>query len=101
VKLGGKSTNAVEVWNFSDETESDAENKSLYESTVNIYGNGHTSLYADMVEAVKNNRTPYINAHAGKAAVELVLAIYKSQKDGKPVKLPLESFASIDMMGEF
>ena len=31
----------------------------------------------------------------------LVLAIYKSQKEGRPVKLPLEDFASIDMKGEF
>ena len=33
--------------------------------------------------------------------VELVLAIYKSQKTGDVVKLPLEDFSSMDMMGEF
>ena len=34
---------------------------------------------------------------AGRNALEVVLSIYKSQKKGKPVKLPLEDFASVDM----
>ena len=38
---------------------------------------------------------------AGRNALELVLAIYKSQKEGVPVKLPLKEFASTDMTGEF
>jgi predicted dehydrogenase len=101
VKIGGKSTNIIDIWNFADEGESDIESKNLQESTVNVYGNGHTSVYADMIDAIKNNRVPYINAYDGKAAVELVLAIYKSQKEGKPVKLPLENFSTLDMIGEF
>ena len=101
VKLGGKSTNAIDIWKFANEDESDAKNKGMEESTINVYGNGHTSLYADMVDAIQNDRKPYIDAHAGKAAVELVLAIYKSQKKGKAVKFPLENFSTIDMIGEF
>ncbi len=101
VKIGGKSTNNIDVWNFADETEEDQVNKGLEEATSNVYGNGHTSLYADVIDAIQNNRTPYVDAYAGKNALELVLAIYKSQKEGKPVKLPLEDFASIDMTGEF
>lgn len=101
VKLGGKSTNNIDVWNFADETEQDEANKGLEEQTSNVYGNGHTSLYADMIDAIKNGRSPYVDAQAGKNALELVLAIYKSQKEGRPVKLPLEDFASIDMEGEF
>ena len=101
VKLGGKSTNNIDVWNFADETDEDQANKGLEEATSNVYGNGHTSLYADVIDAIKNDRKPYVDAQAGKNALELVLAIYKSQKEGKAVKLPLESFASIDMTGEF
>ena len=101
VKLGGMSANTVDIWNFADEDESDSKNKNSHESTLNVYGNGHTSVYADMIYAVKNNKKPYINAYDGKSAVELVLAIYKSQKEGKPVKLPLENFSALDMIGEF
>ena len=101
VKLGGKSTNNIDVWNFADETEDDQANKGLEEATSNVYGNGHTSLYADVMDAIVNDRAPYVDAYAGRNALELVLAIYKSQKEGKAVKLPLENFASTDMTGEF
>lgn len=101
VKLGGKSTNNIDVWNFADETDEDQVNKGLEEATSNVYGNGHTSLYADVMDAIVNDRAPYVDAYAGKNALELVLAIYKSQKEGKAVKLPLENFASTDMTGEF
>lgn len=101
VKLGGKSTNNIDVWDFADETDADLKNKGLEEATSNVYGNGHTSLYADVMEAIRTDRVPYVDAVAGRNALELVLAIYKSQKTGIPVKLPLRDFASIDMEGEF
>lgn len=101
VKIGGTSTNNIDVWNFADETEEDNKNKGLEEATSNVYGNGHTSLFADVIEAIENGRKPYVDAEAGRNALEMILAIYKSQKTGQPVKLPLETFASIDMEGEF
>ena len=101
VKLGGKSTNNIDVWEFADKTDGDTRNKGLEEATSNVYGNGHTSLFADMVDAIQNDREPYVDAQAGRNALELVLAIYKSQKTGMPVKLPLDGFASTDMEGEF
>lgn len=101
VKIGGKSTNNIDVWDFADETEKDSANKHLEEATSNVYGNGHTSLYADMIDAIQKDRKPYVDAVAGRNALEMVLAIYKSQKDGMPVKLPLKNFKSTDMTGEF
>ena len=101
VKLGGTSTNNIDVWNFADETSADEDRKGLQEATSNVYGNGHASLYADMMEAIRQDRKPYVDAEAGRNALELVLAVYKSQKEGRPVKLPLKGFQSTDMMGEF
>ena len=101
VKIGGTSTNNIDVWDFADETEADAANKNLKEATSNVYGNGHTSLFADMVQAIEEDRAPYIDAVAGRNALEIILAIYKSQKTGLPVKLPLTDFASTDMAGTF
>ena len=101
VKIGGKSTNNIDVWDFADETEDDKKNKGLEEQTSNVYGNGHTSLFADVIDAIKNDRKPYVDAVAGRNALEVVLSIYKSQKTGQPVKFPLTEFASTDMTGEF
>ena len=101
VKIGGTSTNNIDVWDFMDENDEDKENKGLKEQTSNVYGNGHTSLFRDVIEAIEEDREPYVDAVAGRNALELVLAIYKSMKEGCPVKLPLTDFASTDMQGIF
>ena len=101
VKLGGTSTNNIDVWQFADETKEDNRIKGLQEATSNVYGNGHSSLYADVIQAIQEDRRPYVDAAAGRNALELVLAVYKSQKEGRAVKLPLGEFASAEMEGQF
>lgn len=101
VKLGGTSTNNIDVWNFADETEADGKNRGLQEATSNVYGNGHTSLFADMIEAIETDRKPYVDAIAGRNALEMILGIYQSAASGKPVKLPLKNVASVDFVGRF
>jgi len=101
VKLGGKSTNHIDIWQFADEAAEDKEAEGLKEAAANVYGNGHTSLYADMMDAIESNRKPYVDAEAGRNALELVLAIYKSQKEGRPVRLPLGEFGTDKMAGVF
>lgn len=54
-----------------------------------------------MIESIEKDRMPYVDAVAGRSALEMILAIYKSQKTGLPVKLPLTDFPSTDMAGEF
>lgn len=101
VKLGGTSTNNIDVWDFADEGETDTKNKGLQEATSNVYGNGHTSLFADVVDAIEHDRKPYVDAVAGRNALEMILAIYQSAATGKPVKLPLGNIASTDFTGRF
>ena len=101
VKLGGTSTNNIDVWDFADEGEADGKNKGLQEVTSNVYGNGHTSLFADMAEAIEQDRKPYVDAVAGRNALEMILAVYQSAATGKPVKLPLKDAASTDFTGRF
>ncbi len=101
VKVGGTSTNNIDEWTFADETEEDRKKAGQKEETSNIYGNGHTSLFADVIDSIENDREPYVNAVAGRNALEMILAIYKSQKTGMPVNLPLNDFSSLDMVGEF
>ncbi len=101
VKIGGTSTNNIDIWEFADESKGDDKNRKLREATSNVYGNGHISLYADVMDAIEKDRAPYVDAVAGRNALELVLAIYKSQREGRPVKLPLTHFKSTDMTGEF
>lgn len=96
VKLGGTSTNHIDVWEFADVREADGKNKGLQEATSNVYGNGHTALYADMIDAILYDRTPYVDAVAGRNALELVLAVYQSSFTGKSIRLPIKDVASTD-----
>lgn len=100
-KLGGKSANTIDVWDFADINEEDKNKLGFHEATSNVYGNGHTSLFADVIDAIENDRAPYVDAEAGKRALELVLAIYKSSFTGKPVKLPLDNVSTLDFAGGF
>ena len=100
-KAGGSSVNKLEVWKFDGDDEAEAIEK-YSEEHKNVYGLGHTPLYADMIDAIKNNRTPYVDGEAGKRALELVLAIYLSAKEHRVVKLPLdESVSTLMFEGRF
>jgi len=96
MKLGGKSANTVEYRYFS--SDGIALKNSLTEKTKNVYGNGHTSLFADVINAIENNREPYVTALDGKLALETVLAVYLSSKTGEKVTLPLGEVSTIDFV---
>jgi len=102
IKAGGQSVNVIEEWRFSDMLDDPIEVKArFHENPPNIYGYGHTPLYADVINAIQQDRQPYVNAMEGKRALELVLAIYQSAAEGKSVKLPINNCAASDFKGRF
>lgn len=102
VKAGGQSVNRIEEWRFADEAEKPEDVIAEFaENPPNVYGSGHTPLYADMIDAIQQDREPYINGEAGKRALELVLAIYQSAAEKRSVKLPLERCSTMDFQGRF
>lgn len=102
VKAGGQSVNKIEEWRFADYLDDPEEVKKEFgENPPNVYGYGHTPLYADMVEAIQNDREPYVNGEAGRRALELVLAIYKSAAEGTSVKLPLTDCSTKEFQSRF
>jgi UDP-N-acetyl-2-amino-2-deoxyglucuronate dehydrogenase len=102
VKAGGKSVNIIEEWIFADGLDDPSEVKALYnENPPNVYGFGHYPLYADVIDSIIRKRKPYITAEDGRRALELVLAIYKSSLEGRPVRLPLSDCSTMDFIGRF
>ena len=54
----------------------------------------------DFADAIQHDRPPMVTAKEGRKTVELFTAIYRSQRDGKPVKFPLEpEYGREDMDG--
>lgn len=97
VKAGGKSVNLIEEWNFADRLDNASEIKETYkENPPNVYGYGHIPLYKDVVEAIKEDREPYVTAQDGRNALELVLAIYESSMTKKTIQLPIKNSSTLD-----
>jgi predicted dehydrogenase len=46
---------------------------------------GHIKQIEDFVEAVRNNRQPMVSGEDAKKAVEVILGIYESSKQGKEI----------------
>lgn len=64
------------------------ESKSKSSSDPAAFGiEGHVKQITDMVDAVNNNRRPFVDQYEGRKPIELILAIYESSKTGKTVEL--------------
>jgi UDP-N-acetyl-2-amino-2-deoxyglucuronate dehydrogenase len=104
VVIGGLAVNKVETWRFADaEAYGDPEESVLNpteEDPPSVYGFGHAALYRDFIDSLDQQRSPLVSGDEGRRAVDLVLAIYQSMKDGKPVDFPFD-FATEEMKGIF
>jgi predicted dehydrogenase len=104
VVIGGLAVNKLETWRFADAaTLGDTEDTTLNpgeKDPPTVYGFGHEALFKDFVEALDQDRDPLITGEKGKKALEIILAIYQSQKTGHPVDLPCD-FSTLEMKGVF
>lgn len=102
VKAGGEAVNIIEEWKFADYLD-DAEKikRECSENPPNVYGFGHTKLYKNVIAAINGREKLLVDGEAGKRALELVLAIYKSAASGMRVKLPLTDCSTMDFSGRF
>ena len=102
--VGGLAVNKMETWRFKDANiVGDLEENIINLDEVNpptIYGFGHSSLFNDLIDAVENNRSPAVSGESGRKTLELILAIYKSQKTGQAVDIPFD-FSTLEMKGYF
>lgn len=102
VKAGGQAVNIIEEWKFSDYFgDGERIKQECAENPPNVYGFGHSKLYRNVIAAISGREKLLCNAEAGKRALELVLAIYKSAYEEKPIKLPLENCSTMDFKGRF
>ena len=75
VVIGGLAVNEIKTWQFADERDYD---KQQEETEIdNVYGEGHTPLYKDFIDAINNNTEPLINGEEGKKSMEIILKAYE------------------------
>lgn len=55
--------NLIEEWRFSDYLDTpESVKKEFSEIPPNVYGFGHTKLYADVIDTIRNERDPLVDA---------------------------------------
>ncbi len=52
---------------------------------------GNKLIVADLIESIEKDRQPLGNIYDGRAALEMILAVYESHKLNRPVDLPLKN----------
>jgi predicted dehydrogenase len=85
-------------WDFTPATADDEVVRAKFAAKVGASGGaadpkaisheGHRRQLADFVVAVRANRLPKVDGREGKKAVDLICAIYESNRTGKVVELP-------------
>jgi len=96
VVIGGLAVNELKTWRFEGEDE-EAAKKDLQVEIDSVYGKGHTPLFRDVIDAINNDRKPYVSGEDAIVPLSIILAAYKSRKTGIPVKFPFSNFSSSDM----
>jgi UDP-N-acetyl-2-amino-2-deoxyglucuronate dehydrogenase len=90
VKVGGTALNKMEHWEFRDFENEDDNIKNIATNPPNVYGFGHHEVYRNVRDCLVNNIACHVNGEDGYKTLELILAIYKAAREGKPIKLPLD-----------
>lgn len=99
VCIGGLAVNKIETWRFEDNKDDENSILKAQEGDPDtVYGFGHTPLFKDMIDSINNNRQPLVSGTEGKKGMSIILAAYKSRLTGMPVKFPLDSFSTMEMV---
>ncbi len=97
VVIGGMAVNKINTWRI----EGDLEEEFLKIDSGDpnsVYGYGHAALYEDFIEALEKDREPLVSGVDGMNAVKIILAAYKSQKTGMPIKFDeFKEFSTLEM----
>ena len=89
----------LRVWSFAQETQEDARIREQYGSATQSGGGAsdpgairfenHMAQIQDFLEALDQDRSPLVDGREARKPVEIILAIYRSAIEGRPVRLPL------------
>ena len=89
IDLGGDAVNGIKLTAYFSENSDSAKSQEFVTAYQEEYGEvpGTYAAYAYdaaliVMDAIENDRQPYVDAVAGRNALEVVLSIYKSQKIG-------------------
>lgn len=90
VRIGGVAVNEIQEWQFADVRPEDEGVKAASYATTSVYGFGHPLYYQNVVDVLRGRAEPETDGRSGLKSLELLVAMYRSAKEGVKVSLPLE-----------
>jgi len=90
VRIGGVAVNDIQHWEFADQRDYDANVHTANYETTSVYGFGHPLYYKNVIDVLRGEAEPETDGREGLKSLELLIAVYKSARDGRTISLPLE-----------
>lgn len=90
VRVGGVAVNEIQHWEFAQSHPMDEGLKDATYQTTSVYGFGHPLYYNNVIETLRGLAEPETDGREGLKSLELLIAMYRSARDGKRINLPLE-----------
>lgn len=90
VRVGGVAVNEIQHWQFEQAHEMDAHLADASYQTTSVYGFGHPLYYDNVIRTLRGECEPETDGREGLKSLELLIAMYRSARDGKKINLPLE-----------
>jgi UDP-N-acetyl-2-amino-2-deoxyglucuronate dehydrogenase len=90
VRVGGVAVNDIQHWQFEEPLPEDAAIQKASYTTTSVYGFGHPLYYRNVVDVMRGQADPETDGRSGLKSLELLVAMYRSAKDGVKVSLPLD-----------
>jgi len=89
-RVGGVAVNEIQHWDFAEPDDDDERVAHASYQTTSVYGLGHPLYYDNVISALRGEAEPETDGREGLKSLELLIAIYKSARDGRVVSLPLD-----------
>lgn len=89
-RLGGVAVNDIQLWDFAEPRDYDAQIKDANYETTSVYGFGHPLYYKNVIDTLRGEAEPETDGREGLKSLEVLIAAYLSARDGRTVSLPLE-----------
>ena len=90
VRIGGVAVNEIKEWQFADVDPDDEKIKEASYTTTSVYGFGHPLYYDNVIKVLRGEAEPDVDGREGLKTLEVLMATYRSARDGVRVGLPLE-----------
>ncbi|MEK8049864.1 Gfo/Idh/MocA family oxidoreductase [Ideonella sp. DXS22W] len=89
-RVGGVAVNKIEHWEFDQPHEMDAQLDDASYQTTSVYGFGHPLYYDNVIRTLRGECEAETDGREGLKSLELLIAMYRSARDGRKINLPLE-----------